>query len=76
MIFYLRVYGHLEQYNQQSLDWIEIETNKHQVEVVLKELGFPLDEVCFLVKNGQFMSWEDPIEEGNRIELVPPIEGG
>jgi sulfur carrier protein ThiS len=76
MIFYLRVYGHLEQYNQQSLDWVKRETNQHQAEKVLKELGFPLDEVCFLVKNGQFMSWEDHIEEEDRIELVPPIEGG
>jgi sulfur carrier protein ThiS len=75
MKVYLRVYGHLERYNQ-SLDWIDVETCQKSMRGFLEERGIPTDEVCFLVKNGEFMEWEDPIEEGDRIELVPPIEGG
>jgi sulfur carrier protein ThiS len=76
MKVYLRVYGHLEHYNDQSLNWNKIDTDSRRVRDLLKERGIPLDEVCFLVKNDEFMDWEDPINEGDRIELIPPIEGG
>jgi sulfur carrier protein ThiS len=76
MKVYLRVYGHLERYNGQSLVWIEIDTNYRKVKDFLKERGIPLDEVCFLVQNDEFMDWEDSINEGDHIELIPSIEGG
>jgi sulfur carrier protein ThiS len=75
MKVYLRVYGHLERYNQR-LEWVNVETSHRDMKDFLEERGIPTDEVCFLVKNGEFMEWEDPIEEGDFIELVPPIEGG
>jgi sulfur carrier protein ThiS len=76
MKVYLRVYGHLDRYNNQSLEWQDVETSKQDIKDFLIERGIPTDEVCFLVKNGEFMEWDDLIEEEDRIELVPPIEGG
>jgi sulfur carrier protein ThiS len=76
MKVYLRVYGHLDRYNNHSLEWKDIETSNKDMKDFLIERGIPSDEVCFLVKNGEFMEWDDSIEEGDRIELVPPIEGG
>lgn len=76
MTIYLRAFSHLAQWNEGTQDWVKVETNETNLKAILQARDFPLDEVCFIVKNGEFMDWDDVVVEGDRIELIPPIEGG
>jgi sulfur carrier protein ThiS len=76
VVFYLKVYGHLQRFNEDTAEWVRIETEHADLGYILAERGIPAEEVAFLVRNGKFMSWEDHVQEGDHIELVPPIEGG
>ncbi|EGL83342.1 thiamineS protein [Caldalkalibacillus thermarum TA2.A1] len=82
MHIYLRAYGHLEHYLQQGeyagddQQWVKLKTDSLSIKSIIRSLGIPDQEVCFLVRNGEFMDWDEQVQEGDRIELIPPIEGG
>ena len=43
---------------------------------VLASFGFPADRQVIVGVDGQTASLDDPLRDGARIDLVPPITGG
>lgn len=81
MQIYVRPEGYLSQYIEMKKPpeedgWLMVKVESGWVEAILEACGIPADEVCFLVRNGEAMHWDDPVQEGDRIALIPPIEGG
>jgi sulfur carrier protein ThiS len=43
---------------------------------LLASFGFPVDRRIIIGVDGQSASADDPLRDGSRIDLVPPIAGG
>lgn len=43
---------------------------------LLKHLDIPIEEVGFVVINGFVVKLDKPIDQGDKIQLFPPIQGG
>ncbi|WP_158212298.1 MoaD/ThiS family protein [Natranaerobius trueperi] len=52
------------------------ETRKTTIEGIVEELSLPKDKLHLILKNGVRVELNEPIKDGDRIGLFPPIGGG
>jgi sulfur carrier protein ThiS len=74
----LHLGGHLSWYDPMKRDWLDIDLSEARTLYdVLHGLAIPKDEVAVVAINGKAARPEDAsLENGDVVELYPPLGGG
>ena len=75
----VHVYASLARYAPEGgggKEWVVEAEDGTRVGMLLRKLGIPSESVKLLFLNGVHAEWADPLKEGDRLGVFPPVAGG